>query len=140
MFHELQFITDSIKDDDNLFSDESINLYNIQEFIMDLKKKVDILEKIYAVINKYPYREKKIKLQEFDKKQYQLTQTYVEQYKKDDANTNATVVIQNVSHYLQKHAISPNKNQIGTDLVSLGVKKRRKSHGYVYGLENTFTL
>lgn len=69
-----------------------------------------------------------------------MTQAYVDLYKNDTLETLASTVIENVYQYLIDSAMraeSINKNQIGKDLVELGVKKTRKSKGYVYGIEDT---
>lgn len=69
-----------------------------------------------------------------------MTQAYVDLYKNDTLETLASTVIENVYQYLVDSAMrteSINKNQIGKDLVELGVKKTRKSKGYVYGIEDT---
>lgn len=71
-------------------------------------------------------------------KQRKLTQAYVERYKKNDTETLASVVIDNVFAYLIEHNFTHiNKNQIGKDLVELGVKKTRKAKGYVYGIQDS---
>lgn len=69
-----------------------------------------------------------------------LTYAYVELYKKDNNETLASLVIDNIYTYLlSKISVSKiNKNQIGSDLVELGVKKLRKSKGFVYGIEDTY--
>jgi hypothetical protein len=72
--------------------------------------------------------------------QKRITKTYVDQHKNDAMETLASTVIDNVCDYLQNSTIPKyniNKNQIGTDLVDLGVKKTRKAKGYVYGIEDT---
>lgn len=64
------------------------------------------------------------------------TQKYVEDHKDDSIETAAALVMQKVSSYLQNF-IELNKiniNQIGKDLVELGVKKVRRSRGFLYGL------
>lgn len=73
-------------------------------------------------------------------RQATLTEKYVQRYKNDAVSTMANVVIDNVYKYLLKeikdeHLV--NKNQIGQDLVDLGVKKVRKAKGYMYGIEDT---
>lgn len=69
-----------------------------------------------------------------------LTYAYVELFKKDNNETLASLVIDNIYTYLlSKISVSKiNKNQIGSDLVELGVKKLRKSKGFVYGIEDTY--
>jgi hypothetical protein len=69
-----------------------------------------------------------------------LTDSYVKTYKNDKAETVASTVIDNVYNYLSP--LKPineqiNRNQIGRDLVDLGVKKTRKAKGFVYGIEDT---
>jgi hypothetical protein len=70
-----------------------------------------------------------------------MTKSYVDNHKNDAMETLASTVIDNVCDYLQKSSVlridNINKNQIGTDLVDLGVKKTRKAKGYVYGIEDT---
>lgn len=67
-----------------------------------------------------------------------LTETYINKYKNDTAETLASKVIDNVISYLLEEKLeSINKNDIGKDLVDLGVKKIRKSKGYVYGLDDS---
>lgn len=70
-----------------------------------------------------------------------LTDSYIQQYKNDNAETIASTVVNNIYSYLSS---SPglgeetiNKNQIGIDLVDLGVRKTRKAKGYVYGIEDS---
>lgn len=68
------------------------------------------------------------------------TKTYVDLYKNDSLETLAATVVDNVYDYLSERYLPAgeiNKNQISKDLVELGVKKTRKSKGYVYGLEDT---
>lgn len=67
------------------------------------------------------------------------TKAYVDLYKNDTMETLASTVIENVYEYLSQCQITEqiNKNQIGKDLVDLGVKKTRKAKGYVYGIEDT---
>lgn len=70
-----------------------------------------------------------------------LTKAYVERYKEDSTETLASVVIENVFGYLAGHALTHiNKNQIGKDLVDLGVKKTRKAKGYVYGIQDSSVI
>lgn len=72
--------------------------------------------------------------------QKRITRDYVEMYKNNALETLASTVIENVHDYLVQRSFSQdkiNKNQIGKDLVELGVKKTRKSKGYVYGIEDT---
>jgi hypothetical protein len=72
--------------------------------------------------------------------QKRMTKAYVDNYKDDAMETLASTVIDNVYNYLENSTIPKyniNKNQIGTDLVDLGVKKTRKTKGYVYGIEDT---
>jgi hypothetical protein len=69
-----------------------------------------------------------------------LTDKYVKQFKNDATETIASTVIENVYNYLNHYKPfneQINKNQIGYDLVDLGVKKIRKSKGFVYGIEDT---
>jgi hypothetical protein len=70
--------------------------------------------------------------------QKSITKLYVDLHKNDNAETIASTVIENVYDFL-KPTINENinKNQIGKDLVELGVKKTRKTKGYVYGIEET---
>ena len=72
--------------------------------------------------------------------QKKLTNFYVQSHKNDKAETLASTVIDNVYNYLlplQSVNETINKNQIGKDLVDLGVKKTRKSKGYVYGIDDS---
>ncbi len=72
--------------------------------------------------------------------QHIVTKTYVDQYKNDNVETVASTVIDNVYKYLKQSALHENyinKNKIGQDLVTLGVKKVRKSKGYFYGMEDS---
>ncbi len=70
-------------------------------------------------------------------KQTHYTSQYVNQFKDDTIETIASQVNANVneylSHFLPEQNI--NINQIGKDLVSLNVKKNRKSAGYFYGIK-----
>jgi hypothetical protein len=72
--------------------------------------------------------------------QKKMTKTYVDLYRNDAIETLASSVIDNVYSYLRNSTIpvyNINKNQIGRDLVDLGIKKIRKTKGYVYGIEDT---
>ena len=62
-----------------------------------------------------------------------LTAKYVKQYVDNNAETLAAQVIDNVCVYLTEHGFkdSINRNQVGQDLVELGVQKARKARGYV---------
>jgi hypothetical protein len=66
------------------------------------------------------------------------TQSYVNRFKDEAAETNASAVVSQVTQYLTgvmpPHEI--NKNSISKDMVEMGVKKTRRSHGYVYGMKN----
>jgi len=69
--------------------------------------------------------------------QYELTKAFVNQYKSDKGEISATIAVENVYGYLMLRRVQEiNKNRIGSDLVDLGVKKTRKSRGYVYGLKD----
>lgn len=70
-------------------------------------------------------------------RQHELTKQYVEKHKNDNEETLATIVVDNVKRYLNDHIDVINQNQIGQDLVELGVIKTRKSKGYVYGINDT---
>lgn len=64
------------------------------------------------------------------------TKNYVDKHKDDSIETAASLVMEKVYAYLESY-LDKNKintNQIGKDLVELGVKKIRRSRGYVYGL------
>lgn len=71
--------------------------------------------------------------------QRRLTHEYARLFKDDNANTNARVVIKNITHYLLKHLREDeiNTNEISNDLLCAGIKKARRAHGYVYGIEDT---
>lgn len=72
--------------------------------------------------------------------QHGLTARYVTAHKNDALHTSANVVIENVHKFLNEEMPKPavvNRNQIGEDLVNLGVKKSRRAKGYVYGIEDT---
>ena len=69
--------------------------------------------------------------------QYDLTKVYVDKNKNDQKDTLASVVVDNVKSYLSETITNINQNQIGQDLVELGVKKTRKSKGFVYGINDT---
>ena len=69
--------------------------------------------------------------------QLTLTKLYVDKNKNDQKETLASVVVDNVKNYLSESISTINQNQIGQDLVELGVKKIRKSKGFVYGIEDT---
>lgn len=73
--------------------------------------------------------------------QFTAIKDYVNLHKNDVLETLASTVIDNVFDYLTKICQLPesiiNRNQIGKDLVELGVKKNRKSKGFVYGIEDT---
>ena len=64
------------------------------------------------------------------------TKAYVDKHKDDDAELAAAVAIRNVNGYLEgvMEKSKINSNRIGQDLVELGVKKVRRSRGFVYGL------
>jgi hypothetical protein len=71
-------------------------------------------------------------------RQRELISKYVAKYKDDNEETIASQVIEKthafLSAFMQNKDI--NNNQIGQDLVDLGVKKTRKSRGYVYSMVN----
>lgn len=71
-------------------------------------------------------------------RQYMATKDYVKLYKSDKDETIASTALEHVYNFLQSTKRLPeiNKNRIGSDLVDLGVKKTRKTRGYVYGLED----
>jgi len=74
-------------------------------------------------------------------RQYELTKEFVNQYKSDKGEMSATIAVENVYGYLVLGRVQDiNKNRIGSDLVDLGVKKTRKSKGYVYGLNDSFSF
>ena len=77
--------------------------------------------------------------QEFDNNNTQKSHTlnYVKKYIDHTSETNATTVINNVSKYLEDCYPNYNKYNISRDLVDLGVSKRRKSSGIVYGIKDT---
>jgi hypothetical protein len=64
------------------------------------------------------------------------TKSYVDKHKDDEAEMSATVAIRNVNGYLEgvMEKSKINSNRIGQDLVELGVRKVRRSRGFVYGL------
>lgn len=66
------------------------------------------------------------------------TKEYVDIFKDDNEEQLASNAILNVKDYLSKHMheYDINLNNIGRDLVDLGVKKSRKSKGFVYGLSS----
>ena len=66
------------------------------------------------------------------------TSNYVEKYKDDNSETMASAAIEKVFMFLSKYISGKdiNMNQIGKDLVDLGVKKTRKTRGNVYGMAN----
>lgn len=70
--------------------------------------------------------------------QYEATKEYVKRNMSRIHVTPATIAINNVFQYLHHVKGMPeseiNKNQIGSDLVDLGVKKTRKGKGNYYGL------
>jgi len=66
-----------------------------------------------------------------------LTKIYVDKNKNDQKETLASVVVDNVKSYLSENIPIVNQNQIGQDLVELGVKKTRKAKGFVYGIQDT---
>ena len=72
-------------------------------------------------------------------KQRDLTVEYARLFKDDNAQTMASVVVDNVIKYLSKHINEEqiNKNMVSKDLIISGVKKMRKANGYVYGIEDT---
>lgn len=74
--------------------------------------------------------------------QYMHTKEYVETNKDDELEIEASRVIENVYIYLRCKLPDKciNRNQIGEDLVNLGVKKIRKAKGYFYGIKNVSNL
>lgn len=71
-------------------------------------------------------------------KQKTLTEQYVKINKNDNVETQASIATDNVFSYLSlMQSEQINKNQIGKDLVDLGVKKTRKAKGFVYGLSDS---
>lgn len=106
------------------------------------KQDVDDLGAIYAQLRLlFPAdakAEPKATSSPHDVMQALFTQSYVNRFKDDASETNASSVVSQVSQYLGglmlPHEI--NKNSISKDMVEMGVKKTRKSHGYVYGIKS----
>ena len=103
--------------------------------INELKELISILDNVTGNDDEDIDKTSNNKTSEFNIQKL-LTDSYVKTYKNDKAETVASTVIDNVYNYL-----SPlkqiNRNQIGKDLVDLGVKKTRKAKGFVYGIEDT---
>jgi hypothetical protein len=69
-----------------------------------------------------------------------LTKEYVKTFKNDKVETVALTVIDNIYNFLtslESFNEVINRNQIGNDLVALGVKKTRKAKGFVYSIEDS---
>jgi len=145
---EYKFISEYLYES-NLVND-FINIINnnpvISNIIEELKNLFDLLNN-ELIINNSDSDNNNINnlnpltdsyLNNFDKNiQYNFTKRYVNEHKNDDVYTIANIVIDNIYLYLHKY-LSPdniNKNQIGSDLVELGVKKQRKSKGYFYNID-----
>jgi hypothetical protein len=62
------------------------------------------------------------------------TETFVKLHKDNSFETDASVVVERVRSYLSDKLECVNMNRIGQDLVDLGVKKTRKSRGFVYNM------
>lgn len=98
-----------------------------QSTLIELKKLLNIIDNVIEDDSKETIITQKT-----------LTENYVNKYKNDNSETLASKVIDNILNYLLEEKLdSINKNDIGKDLVDLGVKKIRKSKGYVYGLEDS---
>lgn len=147
--------------------DDSLNMFDIELIYLTEFDKVSSLEysdvvtkSVLDTINKTQISDKLVKelkqlvciLEHWEEQtetpddqqtwsvQKRLTKSYVDNHKNDAMETLASTVIDNVCDYLQNSTIPKyniNKNQIGTDLVDLGVKKTRKAKGYVYGIQDT---
>lgn len=118
---------------------DKLNKNNISSTVVsELKELVKIFDNI-EIVNPIPV----ISSTNKDWSQQKLlTKQYVDLYKNDSLETLAATVIENVVTFMNSGpttiALSDiNKNQIGKDLVDLGVKKIRKSKGYVYGIQDT---
>jgi len=110
---------------------------NDEALMSDFAQLITFVENIKFAKSKEETKNPKTDMQRFH------TQKYVEKYKDDNAETIAIVALERTYNYLVKHMYlnkeSINKNKIGQDLVSLGVKKTRKSQGYFYGLKDEST-
>jgi anaerobic ribonucleoside-triphosphate reductase len=108
-----------------------VNKDNVLDIVDDLQKYLHIISLIFNI-------GPRTTSDSAAKKQHELTAKYVERFKDDKQETIASQVIERVHGYLS--AFMNNKdincNQIGQDLVELGVKKTRKSRGYVYNVMN----
>lgn len=148
---------------DNSLNMFDIELVHLQEFhkVSSLEYCDEVTKSVLDTINKTHISDKLVKelkqlvciLEHWEKEsstvsdvhqtwsvQKKFTKSYVDLYKNDTTETLASTVIDNVCNYLQNSTIpidNINKNQIGTDLVDLGVKKTRKARGFVYGIEDT---
>ena len=122
------------------------------EYLAEFKKHApldQVSSKISTFINTHQIKQQDIQelqtlLSVFESskmnRQHELTKQYVEKHKNDNEETLATIVVDNVKRYLNDHIDVINQNQIGQDLVELGVIKTRKSKGYVYGINDTNNL
>jgi hypothetical protein len=102
----------------------------------------ELLEELKELIKVFSSSLEEIQV-ESEPQQKLLTKIYVDMYKNDSTETLASKVTENVYNFLLEQPQllnSINKNQIGQDLVELGVKKNRKSKGFVYGIEDTSRL
>ena len=108
-----------------------INHDNVVDIISDINSILKTLQTLYV-----PHVQIQSKTNEDSQLYY--TRKYVEKYKNEDKETLASQVIDRIIYFISKH-MDPkdiNMNQIGRDLVELGVKKTRKTKGFVYGIEH----
>lgn len=108
---------------------DEITQDNVVDIMDDLRKLTDIISTMFGI---HVSDNKNCDLQR------DLTAKYVDNFKDDSAETIASDVYEKVhaflSAFMQNSKI--NKNQIGQDIVEMGVKKTRKARGYVYSIAN----
>lgn len=106
---------------------------------IDNNSKTEDVDEIVDIIFKNKSVNKEKDSSPFVSLQRIFTDSYIKIFKNDNIETLASTVIDNIYNYLLTKMSNENinKNQIGTDLVEMGVKKIRKSKGFVYGIEDS---
>jgi hypothetical protein len=110
----------------------TIKKNDVEDVIEDVTKFLDVIKSVYQTKRVCNDKGDVLNVQRYH------TSNYVDRYKDDNSETSAAAAIEKVFTFLSKYISGKdiNMNQIGKDLVDLGVKKTRKTKGNVYGLAN----
>lgn len=110
----------------------TIKKNDVEDIVQDITKFLDVIKTVFQSNRACNDKGDVLNTQRYH------TCNYVEKYKDDNAEVMASAAIEKVFMFLSKYISGKdiNMNQIGKDLVDLGVKKTRKTRGNVYGLAN----